>query len=362
MSNRVMCGNCGGKVPLPAGYAKARIRCTSCGYYADIPPELRGTGEETTEQSQTAPVAKAVEPISTKKTKKAKRRTEEDEVEQEEAPARRAVRQRADPNDKRPEFEPKAEGSPAYLEGSQDEDDALPYGVEGDGLKKCNECQGELPVDAAFCVHCGSHLDGTLGKRPKKKRRYTEIDQSFTEGFSQQTRLIIFAAAQVFNVFFTATAIMATSFKIDGTAIGTGIFAGAINLVLQAFILGSYDVLRIQRNERGNCTFTRTRRMLFLPLAPAKIEWKHLVGVGRLASHPGNVFAWLTCLYLLMMGILPGILFWWFELRQERSNVVLTNVYNGIEETLFSSKKEDEAEKIAQMVSEASGMKLNRVV
>jgi hypothetical protein len=358
MANRVMCGNCGGKVPLPAGYAKARIRCVSCGYYADVPPELRGTGEETTEQSQTAPVDSAVEPISTRKPKK-KRRTEDDTPA---APPRRAVRQRADPNDKRAEFEPQAEGSPAYLEGSQDEDDARPYGVEGDGLKKCVECQGELPSDAAFCVHCGTHLDGSRKERPKKKRRYTEIDENFVEGFPLQTRLIIFAAAQVFNVFFTATAISATSFEINAAAIGTGIIAGAINLVLQAFIIGSFDTLRVQRNERGGCTLTRTRRLLFLPLAPTKIEWKHLVGVGKLASDPGNIFAWLTCLYLLLMGILPGILFWWFELRQERINVVLTNVYNGIEETLFSSKKEDEGEKVAQLVSEASGLKLNRVV
>jgi steroid 5-alpha reductase family enzyme len=353
MANRVMCGNCGAKVPLPAGYAKARIRCASCGYYADVPPELRGTGEEPSEQSQPAPVASTVEPISTRKPKK---------VKEEQAPARRAVRQRADPNDKRAEFEPKAEGSPAFLEGTQDEDDARPYGVEGDGLKKCPECQGELPSDAAFCVHCGTHLDGSRKERPKKKRRYTEIDESFVEGFSLQTRLIIFAGAQVFNVFFTATAIAATSFEINTTAIVTGIFAGAINLVLQAFILGSFDTLRVQRNERGNCKLTRTRRLLFVPMSPMLIEWKHLVGVGKLASHPGNIFAWLTCLYLLVMGILPGILFWWFELRQERLNVVLTNVYNGVEETLFSSKKEDEGEKVAQLVSEASGLKLNRVV
>ena len=360
MANRVMCGNCGGKVPLPAGYAKARIRCASCGYYADVPPELRGTGEETGEQSQTAPVASAVEPISVRKPKK-KRRTEDDEDDTP-APAKRAVRQRADPNDTRAEFEPQAEGSPAFLEGTQDEDDDRPYGVEGDGLKKCVECQGELPNDATFCVHCGTHLDGSRKERPKKKRRYTEIDESFVEGFALQARLVIFAAMQVFNVLFTATAIAATSFKIDAVAIGTGVVAGAVNLVLLAFILGSFDTLRIQRNERGGCKFTRTRRLLFVPLAPAEIEWKHLVGVGRLASHPGNIFSWLTCLYLLVMGILPGILFWWFELRQERSNVVLTNVYNGIEETLFSSKKEDEAEKVAQLVSEASRLKLNRVV
>jgi steroid 5-alpha reductase family enzyme len=361
MANRVMCGNCGGKVPLPAGYAKARIRCASCGYYADVPPELRGTGEEPSEQSQPAPVASTVEPISARKPKK-KRRTEDDEDDTPAPPLRRAVRRRADPNDKRAEFEPKAEGSPAYLEGTQDEDDDRPYGVEGDGLKKCVECQGELPSDAAFCVHCGTHLDGSRKERPKKKRRYTEIDESFVEGFALTTRLMIFAAAQVFNVFFTATAIAATSFEINAGAIVTGIFAGAINLVLQAFILGSYDTLRVQRNERGNCTLTRTRRLVFVPMNPAKIEWKHLVGVGKLATHPGNIFAWLTCLYLLVMGILPGILFWWFELRQERLNVVLTNVYNGIEETLFSSKKEEEGEKVAQLVSEASGLKLNRVV
>jgi hypothetical protein len=356
MANRVMCGNCGGKVPLPPGFAKARIRCSGCGYYADVPPELRSTGEETTEQSQTAPVAQAVEPIDARKPKKAKRAEPA-------KTATRPVRARSDPNDKRPEFEARAEGTPKYLEGTQDEDDAQPYGVEGDGLKRCDDCQGELPLEATFCVHCGTHLDGSRRqRRPKKKRRFTEIDQSFVEGFSLVTRLIIFAVAQLFNVLFTMTALAATSFEVDSTAIVTGVVAGAINLVLQTFIIGSYDSLRIERDERGRCTFTRTRRMLFVPLAPTEIEWAHLVGVGKLASHPGNIFAWITCLYLLLMGILPGILFWWFELRQERMSVVLTNVYNGIEETLFTSKKEEEAETVAQLASEASGLKLNRVV
>ena len=41
MTNRVSCQNCGAKVPLPDGFAKARIRCPGCGYYADVPADAR---------------------------------------------------------------------------------------------------------------------------------------------------------------------------------------------------------------------------------------------------------------------------------------------------------------------------------
>ena len=346
MKNRMACGNCGGKVSIPPEFAKARIRCGACGYYADVPEELRHRADT----AEAAPVVRATPPAQATPTAA--------------APAvKPTVRQRADPNDTRAEFAPTAGTGPAYHEGNQDEDDPTGYGVEGDGLKKCPDCQGELPVEATFCVHCGGHLDITGEARSRKKRRFTAIDREFGEGFPLKLRLILFGLCQAFNAFFIFTTIQLTSFEVDLMAIVTGGFAGLISLVLQAFVLGSYDTLQVRRTERGKATLVRARRLLFLPITPAKVEWKQCVGVGKLATSSGTIFAWLVCAYLLVAGgILPGILFWWFELRSDNVVVVLTNVYGGVEEKIFTTKDEAQGETVAGVVAEATRLKLNRVV
>jgi hypothetical protein len=340
--NKILCGNCGGKVPLPAGHAKAKIRCVHCGYYADVPPDQRSAeppvddtppdAPPTKPRKRSAPPAKSAPPVQ--------------------------VRERANPRDTRPEFVAQENAGPPLLEGNQDEDDAGPYTVHGSGLKNCPECRNELPLDATFCVHCGVHLDAASAGRPKKKRTYTEIDEWFGEGFRLPTRLALFAIAQVLNVLLTAGLLYLNAWKFDAMAVATGAVNMLVNVGLQAFILGSYDTLRVQRTETGKATLTRTRRLLFIPLKPAKIAWKQSAGVGRYATHAGDVFAWATCLYLLACaGCLPGILFWWFVLKPERFNVALADIYQGIEETVFHAKDGDEAEKVSALIAEATGLR-----
>lgn len=409
MSQKIICGNCGGKVPLPAGFSKAKIRCGMCGYYATVPPEMRSAASDEDEVPPPPPKkgkAKAaahpapkppvstsddtpLEPPAPPKRQSApppppKRSVvqpvDDPEDEAPPPPPRRAkaedterpkparARPKANPRDKRPDFAPQeGEGKP-YLEGNQDEDDPTPYGVEGDGLMRCAECQGELPHDATFCVHCGTHLNEegeAVRKRPKKKRTYTPIDQQFGEGFPLTTRLALMAGVLLINVILSIVAVVAVADEkgVNAIGIGTGGMAFLINSGLQAFILGSYDTLRIQRNEKGKATLTRTRRIAFLPMSAEVIEWKHLTGVGRIATHSGSIIDWVTCVYLLVAaGCLPGILFWWFVLKPERYHTVLCNLYGGIEETLFRGKDQKQAEDIADLVGEATGLDVKGIL
>jgi hypothetical protein len=348
--NTIACGNCGGKVKLPAGFSKAKIRCEHCGYYAEVPAEMRSTAppeEEAPTSSRSAPPP----------TQPRRKRTDENTP-----PPPPKVRARSDPRDSRPEFIPEENAGPRLLEGTQEEDDQ-PYPVHGTGLKNCPECHQELPLNAIFCVHCGSHLSELDRDRPKKRRKYEVIDESFIEGFTMPTRLTLFAAAQVLNVVFTILALSASSWKIDTTAIVTGTLSAMINATLQAFILGSYDTLRVRRDEYGKATLTRIRRICFFPLPPVKIPWKKSVGVGRYASYAGDVFAWATCIYLfLCAACLPGILFWWFVLKPERQNVALADVYGGIEETVFHSKNQEVAVRVVEVIVEATGLQARGVL
>jgi hypothetical protein len=366
--SQIHCGNCGGKIKLPGGFAKAKIRCDHCGYYAEVPADKRASGEPTDD----APPPK-----------KQPARPRNDENDDAPPPKKRTVvtpiapppevpppparaRPKTNPRDKRPDFVPEEGAGQPYLEGNQDEDDPTPYGVEGDGLKRCPECQGELPHDATFCVHCGVHLSDNgevVRKRPKKKRTYTEIDQSFGEGFPLATRFGMMGGVLVLNVILTVVAVLAAEDgKPNAAGVITGGFAFLLNSALQAFIIGTFDTLRIQRNEKGKGTLTRLRRVAFIPLPPEKIEWKHLTGVGRLATHSGGIIDWVTCFYLLLSGCLPGILFWWFVLKPERYHAVLCNLYGGVEETLFRGKDQKQAEEIVDLVGEATGLDVKGIL
>jgi hypothetical protein len=366
MSQKIVCGNCGGKVKLPPGFAKAKIRCGNCGYYADVPPDQRST-VSADDDGPTLPAPKNAAPSQPPPLRRGASPADPpplpDAAPRPPKPVKPIqVRPRTDPRDKRPEFVTDGTAGPPLLEGTREEDDN-PYTVHGTGLKNCPKCRGELPLDATFCVHCGEHLDPLDRDRPKKKRTYTEIDETFTEGFLLPTRLAIFAAFQVLNVVFTVTALAASSFRIDGTAVVTGVFAGLFNTALQAFIVGSYDALRVQRNAKGRATITRRRRICFIPLPPVKIEWKSRTGVGRYATHTAGVFEWLVCLYLLLCAAcLPGVLFWWFVIKPERYNVALTDVYNGIEETVFHSRGQEQAEQVAELIAEATTLQLKSVL
>lgn len=402
MSQKIACGNCGGKIPLPNGYAKAKIRCGLCGYYAEVPPDMRSAASpEEDEAPPPKPKAKAKsrpaspsppppltvdEAVDDDPAPPPKKRPAapppssppgrtvvqpiDDEEDDTPPPADRPppvrARPKADPKDKRPEFAPQAGAGDPYLEGNQDEDDPTPYGVEGDGLKRCPECHGELPHDAALCIHCGVHLDDDnrpVRKRPKKKRTFTEIDRSFGEGFPLPTRMGIMGGVLVMN----AILIVMGVFTAEGGKPGmggvvTGAFTFVVNSAVQAFIIGTFDTLRVQRNEKGRGTLTRQRRVAFIPFAPQAVEWKHLTGVGRLATHSGGIIDWVTCLYLLTFGCLPGILFWWFVLKPERYHAVLCNMYGGVEETLFRGKDQAQAEEVVEVVTEATGLDVKGVV
>lgn len=352
MAQNIPCGNCGGKVKLPAGYSKAKIRCENCGYYAEVPPGQRSAALPDDEASSTpSPSPPRLN------------RRESDSDTAPAPPAKPAsVRRRVDPRDHRPEFVTEEGIGPPLLDGTQEDDDG-PYRVHGTGLKECPECRGELPLDATFCVHCGQSLIDDSARPVRKKRSYSVIDETYVQGWSIQTRFALFAAAQLLNVLFTVLSVAANDWKVDSSSVGTGVFVGLMQTALQAFILGSFDTINVHRDERGKAILTRNRRIAFIPLQQAKIKWRKSVGVGRVATHGGGILAWITCLYLfLCLFCVPGILFWWFELKPDRYDVVLCDLYGGVEEFVFRARDQDEAETVMRVVSEATTLKNRGVV
>jgi len=362
LTMRFICGNCGGKATVPPGYAKAKIRCEHCGYYAEVPPEMRAVAG-----AEPEPETPFDEPR-----RPAIRSRGIPEIEDDPAPAvaKRApakpltAKPQRDPRDHRPEFEEQIGVGVPLLEGDEIEHDgelATPYAVPGIGLKSCPECRGELPLDATFCVHCGWELVGE--RKLKSQREFTEIDETFHEGWAPAFRLQVFIALQFVNVLLMILGMVATGQKFnDITNLGTNVVMNLFNVGLQAFILGSFETLRITRDPKGRCTLLKTRRYLFVPIAPFKIAWKRSSGVGIMATHNPGVMAYLIGLYLLMMGCLPGILFYLFVLRPERFNAALCNEYGGSDEVILHCRNREQAEQVTRTIAEASGLRWHNIL
>ena len=363
MAQRFICGNCGGKATVPPGYAKAKVRCEHCGYYAEVPAEMRAA-------PGTVPEAESPFDEPTKPAVRARGIPDFDDetrapIIAKKAPAKPlSAKPRSDPRDHRPEFEEQTGVGIPLLEGDDVERDgivATPYAVPGIGLKRCPECKGDLPLDATFCVHCGWELIGK--KKLKAQREFEPIDKTWHEGWSPAFRLHVFIALQFANVALLILGMVATgqSFKDVGN-ISTNIFMNLINAALQAFILGSFETLRVTRDPGGRCALIKTRRYVFIPMAPFKIPWKRSSGVGIIATHNPGFISYVLCFYLLVMGCLPGILFYIFVIRPERFNAAICNEYGGSDETILHCKNYEHAVDVTRTVAEASGLKWHKIL
>jgi ribosomal protein L37E len=357
----VLCNHCGIKISIPVGHSRAKIRCSGCGYYAEVPAKLRSaepvdprdTGDPVDElpviQPSGKPAKAAVDSYFDEEPRKHRANKADQKTNAESAPKPPKATARPNPNPKdiRPDFllADDAPRGPNELEGTQDEDDDQPYAVPGSGLKRCHECGTQLPLDSKICIHCGVDFQS----KKKQKKAYQPISQEWEPRFNLQTRLKIFIGLQILNI-----AVVFLFFRvrsIDGALLFL-MMQGAI----QAFLVGSFERLGVVRNSKGQANLTRTWRIAFIPLTPREVDWKEQHGVGVIAIHSMGLLEWITLFYLLLLLILPGVLFYIFVLHPLRYNIVLCDEYGVASDRLFQGTSEDQAKEVSQVISTATGL------
>jgi hypothetical protein len=349
MPGQVNCGNCGGKVPIPAGHDRAKIRCIHCGYYANVPPELRSSepdipGISDDDLPTIKPQAKTDDvprPPAPPPVKRAKAVSTSTPPEHAATKSKMRVQRTGDPRDHRPTFEATDETplGPNVLDGTQDDDDDKPYAIPGDGTKVCLSCKGKLPLDAKLCVHCG--LD--FNARRKPKRAFEPVNRYWEPRLSTQTRMYILAGLAVLNMLILLVLSTNVSLK-------AGMIAFMFQVGLQAWLVGTYESITVKRTSKGKMTITKLWRIAMVPIAPQEVNWKSSSGVGVICTHSAGVLEWITCAYLLLLGALPGIAFYFYVMHPDRYIVALTNEYGSTEEMLFRTIDRDQAEEIAETI------------
>lgn len=345
--NRVDCHNCGGRVEVPAGHTRPKIRCTHCGYYAVVPAAMRADPEAEDDELPTVLPESAEED------------DEEEAPRPKPKPAKKGKKKAA----------PAAEVTP-LLAGTQEDDD-LPYAVPGDAeTKPCPACGKPLPIAATFCVHCG----GDLSAGVKKKRKFQPIDRKWESTATLLRRLQAFGAIQVLNLFMLVNMLVSSGY--NGVAFGMVFF----NVLMQAFLVGTYDAVTVKRTSKGAATITRQWRVCFLPQPVMTVDWKKSHGIGVVAYHEPMVVDWGFFLFLLAAGlgqfagyllggghpvgllivfplaVLPPAAWYWFVIRPDRFNVSLTDEYGGTNEILFRCTDREQADDVCRVFADATGL------
>jgi hypothetical protein len=135
-------------------------------------------------------------------------------------------------------------------------------------------------------------------------------------------------------------------------------FGIALTVAMQAFVIGTYDTLRIRRNKKGQAEITITWRVGFIPMAPRKVNWREHEGVAFGHYDPTGITDWWIFFVLLPWFIIPAI-FWYFcVIRRDRFFAALTRDRGYPETYLYRGMSEAQAKDICQVATDATALPL----
>jgi len=132
--------------------------------------------------------------------------------------------------------------------------------------------------------------------------------------------------------------------------------AVVVNSLLQAFLIGTFDRIDLVRNANGKVSLTRTWRIAFYQLQPARIRWSEFESVGTRKIYEPHFEDWYIGLLLLMGGIIPGVLWYCFVIRPERLEVIMYKDHGFPDTVLYHGVDESMVEEVAETIMEVTGL------
>src|SRR5262249_38652176 len=128
--------------------------------------------------------------------------------------------------------------------------------------------------------------------------------------------------------------------------------------VLLAFVLGTFDQIDLSRNERGKVKLSKTWRVCFRIWSTVVIPWRDYEGVASGRAKSADVWDWLTCITLLILAGIPGMIWWYLAIYPDTFFIALCKDHGYPELTLYRGKDEYKAQEIAATVREVTGLPL----
>ncbi len=383
MSTAIVCHGCGARLPVADDYPRNKMQCPECGVICPVPPrpagkkkaeerkpaeDALGHGLETMPQRGDEPAAPARPAAPPRPATVAEEPTPAGKGlancptcgELVRVPERKKGRRGpcpacgADwPAPKKKPAPPTAAVPPPpdeFAGSSPDEDpeSGNPYRTADGGARRCPGCSDLLGPEIVVCVRCG--FDLRMGRKVVKE--YGKFERSWDSGMPPATRWVLFALCQAVALI----AIAAACFAVDDSpsvAVPTFLISWLIYTGMTAFLLGSYDHVFLKRYKSGRVDLVRTLRIAFIPFRPRPIDVREYFGVvgGREAGV--GTWEWTICVFLLLSGVFPAVVWWYCTIYKIVYTVSLTGQHGAVEVQVYRGWGEEQMTEIQHALRDA---------
>jgi hypothetical protein len=198
-----------------------------------------------------------------------------------------------------------------------------------------------LVPGATICTGCGCDLE------VKKENNLPVIVKHWEAGLPAPWRVGLFLACQGLAVF----GLVMAAYHDE---LGTGLFSWFVFTGMLAFLLGTYDWVDLTRNHRGRVALTKSWRVCFVPLPPVTFRLSEFEGVTSGKDQSADIWDWLALFTLLAMGIVPGLLWFYFAIYRDKFFVALTAYHGAPEEYLYRGMSEEHMREMTRTISEVA--------
>ena len=220
-----------------------------------------------------------------------------------------------------------------------DDDDGQPYPVDGRD-RPCPGCGRFIPVEAVVCTSCG--FDQKKGAKVAKT--FEPIHRTWEAGWTFERRRKVFFIGQAITL----------SLGIIGSISLREYFLFFLPwflfTLLTVYLLGTWDRIDLTRNKKGRVVLKQTWRFFFMPQPTKTIPLGDYEGLSSGKWRDPDFWDWGIALFGLLMGIGPGVLWWYFFIHKEMFYVALTKDHGHPELFLYRGWKEDYMREIADTV------------
>src|SRR5262249_14475561 len=145
----------------------------------------------------------------------------------------------------------------------------------------------------------GDPIDPSKEKKDEPRKPLPPFSRSWDTGYPLSSRLRLFGLLLVANV-------VALYSGWNSVSLGTLLSMLAGTTVLQAFLIGTFDRIELERNFMGKIRLTRRWRVAFNPLpAVEPIRWSEFESLAVRRAHEPRFEDWIVLLILIPYVYVP---------------------------------------------------------
>jgi hypothetical protein len=127
---------------------------------------------------------------------------------------------------------------------------------------------------------------------------------------------------------------------------------------MTSFLLGTFDRLDLVRDDRGKVTLTKTRRICFFTAYALPIDVRGHEGIVTGRSNEVTGWEWLVFFFLLVSGIIPGLVWWYYIIHKITFQAALARDHGYPAAIVYQGWDEAQMRDIAVTLSGAAGLHL----